>query len=119
MPKGKAIYTIVNGRRTFIGKHVGDSIVREFPFASSVLWQNKSLSFDKRLLDYAKNNDVKTFIFSDLAKRVYLKLSIESVISDGSDGYNGAGLQWYIPMKFAENLEDHTRTSYIKDELVI
>jgi hypothetical protein len=34
----KAIYTVVNDRKTFIGKHIGESIVREFSFASAVLW---------------------------------------------------------------------------------
>ena len=119
MLKGKAIYTTVNGRKTFVGKHIGDAIVREFPFASSVLWQNESLSFDKRLLDYAKNNAVKLFVFSDLVKKLYLKLSLESILSAGSDGYHGAGSQWYIPMKSAEILESYTTTPYIKDELVI
>ena len=46
----KAIYTNVNGKKIFIGKHIEDSIVRECSFASATLWQNKSLSFDKKLL---------------------------------------------------------------------
>ena len=57
--KMKAIYTTVNNRKTFLGKHINNTIVREFPFSKAVLWQNKGLGFDKRLLEYAKENKDK------------------------------------------------------------
>ena len=66
----KAIYTNVNGKKIFIGKHIEDSIVREFSFASATLWQNESLSFDKKLLKYAEDKGVESFIFSDPKKRI-------------------------------------------------
>ena len=55
----KAIYTTVNNRKTFLGKHINNTIIREFPFSKAVLWQSKNLGFDKRLLEYAKENKVK------------------------------------------------------------
>ena len=54
-----AIYTYINGRKTFLGKHIKDEIVREFPFTKAVLWQNKNLGFDIRLLAYAKEHKIK------------------------------------------------------------
>ena len=42
----KAIYTYINGRKTFVGKQINDVIHREFDFSKAVLWQNKELSFD-------------------------------------------------------------------------
>ena len=69
---------MVNDRKTFLGKHVNNTIVREFPFSKAVLWQNKNLGFDKRLLSYAKDNKVKQFIFSDPVKRISLKIGIRA-----------------------------------------
>ena len=115
----KAIYTVVNDKKTFIGKHIGESIVREFSFASAVLWKNESLSFDKKLLRYAEDNKVKLFIFSDSLKKKRLKMDIKSVIDNGSDGHHGAGQQWYIPMGLMDDLKGYVRTAYIRDEVII
>ena len=57
----KAIYTYINGRKTFVGKQINDVIHREFDFSKAVLWQNKELSFDERLLLYAQNQKIKSF----------------------------------------------------------
>ena len=113
----KAIYTVVNDRKTFIGKHIGESIVREF--ASAVLWKNKSLSFDKKLLKYAEDNKVKLFIFSDSLKKKRLKMDIRSIIDNGLDGHNGAGQQWYIPVELMDELKGYVKTTYIRDEIII
>jgi hypothetical protein len=115
----KAIYTKVNGKKIFIGKHIGDSIVREFSFASATLWQNKSLSFDKKLLKYAEDKGVESFIFSDPKKRTQLKIGIESVITNGADGQHGQGNQWYIPKEHMEEMDEYRRTAYVTDEVVI
>ena len=95
--KMKAIYTTVNNRKTFLGKHINNTIVREFPFSKAVLWQNRGLGFDKRLLEYAKENKVKQFIFSDPIKKISLKIGIKAAIFNGEENNYGEGLQWYIP----------------------
>jgi hypothetical protein len=115
----KAIYTTVNGRKIFIGKHIEDSIVREFSFASATLWQNESLSFDKKLLKYAEDKGVESFIFSDPKKKTRLKIGLESAINKGADGQHGQGNQWYIPRKHMEELDGYKRTAYVTDEVVI
>jgi len=68
----KAIYTEINGKKIFVGKHIKNEIIREFPFSKAVLWQNKNLGFDIRLLKYAKEHNVKSFIFSDPVKTISL-----------------------------------------------
>ena len=55
----KAVYIYNRGRKTFIGKHIKDVIYREFAFTRAVLWQNKSLSFDSRMLAYAQSQSGK------------------------------------------------------------
>ena len=69
MTTGKVIYTNVNGKRVILAKHVGNTIMRELPFKQSVLWKTKSFGFNKKLLDYAKQNAVEKFIFADLLKQ--------------------------------------------------
>ena len=114
----KAIYTTVNSRKTFIGKHIDDSIVREFPFNTATLWQKESLSFDKKLLGYAEENGVKSFAFTDPKRGVRLEVSLERAISDGVDGEHGEGDQWYIPK--ASMMEvGYCKTAYISEEVVL
>ena len=113
MTKNKALYIEFNGSYRFIGKHIKNNIIREFPFAKAVLWQNKSFSFDKKLLDYAKQNAVENFVFADLHKNVYLRLSMNSVLQNGSDGDYGYGLQWYVPMSVGEELETYKKSPYV------
>ena len=115
----KAIYTKVTGKKIFRGKHIGDSIVREFSFASATLWQNKSLSFDKKLLKYAEDKGVESFIFSDPRKRTRLKIGLESAINNGAAGQHGQGNQWYIPKEHMEEMDGYRRTAYVTDEVVI
>ena len=115
----KAIYTNVNGKKIFIGKHIEDSIVREFSFASATLWQNKSLSFDKKLLKYAEDKGVESFIFSDPTKKARLKIDTKSAINKGVDGQHGQGNQWYIPKEHMEEMDEYRRTAYVTDEVVI
>jgi len=114
----KAIYTTVNDRKTFIGKHIDDTIVREFPFNTATLWQNESLSFDKKLLGYAEENEVKSFAFTDPIRRVRLEVSLAAAISDGTDGEHGEGDQWYIPKSSMLEV-GYYKTGYITEEVVL
>jgi hypothetical protein len=108
-----AVYTEVNGRKIFLGKHIKDQIFREFPFSKAVLWQNKNLGFDKRLLNYAKQNKVKAFIFSDPIKGISLKIGIRAAINNGKEN------QWYIPKSIMKRLDEYQKTPYAKKERII
>jgi hypothetical protein len=114
-----AIYTEINGRKTFLGKHINNEIVREFPFSKAVLWQDKNLGFDKRLLKYAEENNVKYFIFSDPIKGISLKIGIRAAISNGNQNEFGQGTQWYMPKSIMKRLEKYRKTPYVKKEIVI
>ena len=114
-----AVYTDINGRKTFLGKHIDNEIVREFPFTKAVLWQDKNLGFDKRLLKYAKENDVKSFIFSDPIKGISLKIGIKAAISNGKQNEFGQGQQWYMPKSIMKRLEIYRKTPYVKKEVII
>jgi len=114
-----AIYTDVNNRKTFLGKHIKNEIVREFPFSKAVLWQNKNLGFDKKLLKYAEDNNVKSFIFSDPLKGISLKIGIKAAISNGKEDNFGQGVQWYIPKSIMKKLDTYRKTPYIKKEVII
>ena len=114
-----AVYTDINGRKTFLGKHIDNEIVREFPFTKAVLWQDKNLGFDKRLLKYAKENDVKSFIFSDPLKGISLKIGIKAAISNGKQNEFGQGQQWYMPKSIMKRLEIYRKTPYVKKEVII
>ena len=114
-----AVYTDINGRKTFLGKHIDNEIVREFPFTKAVLWQDKNLGFDKRLLKYAKENNVKSFIFSDPIKGISLKIGIKAAISNGKQNEFGQGQQWYMPKSIMKILEIYRKTPYVKKEVII
>ena len=114
-----AIYTDVNNRKTFLGKHIKNEIVREFPFSKAVLWQNKNLGFDKKLLKYAEDNNVKSFIFSDPIKGISLQIGIKAAISNGEENEFGQGVQWYIPKSIMKKLDTYRKTPYIKKEVII
>ena len=75
----KAIYTFINGRKTFVGKQINDVIHREFDFSKAVLWQNKELSFDERLLLYAQNQKIKSFVFTDIRKKTSFKFGLKKI----------------------------------------
>ena len=113
-----AIYTYINGRKTFLGKHIKDEIVREFPFTKAVLWQNKNLGFDIRLLAYAKEHKIKRFIFSDPVKGFSLRVGIRAAINNGKENEYGKGKQWYIP-KSIMSAEAYRKTPYIKKERIL
>ena len=114
-----AIYTDVNGRKTFLGKHIKNEIVREFPFSKAVLWQNKNLGFDKKLLKYAEENNVKSFIFSDPIKGISLKIGIRAAVSNGKQNEFGQGIQWYMPKSIMKKLDIYRKTPYVKKEVII
>jgi len=114
-----AIYTNINDRKVFLGKHINNEIIREFPFSKAVLWQNKNLGFDKRLLKYAKENNVKSFIFSDPIKGISLKIGIKAALSNGKQNEYGQGTQWYMPKSIMKKLEIYKKTPYIKKEVII
>jgi hypothetical protein len=114
-----AVYTDINGRKTFLGKHINNEIIREFPFSKAVLWQDKNLGFDKRLLKYAKENDVKSFIFSDPIKGISLKIGIRAAVSNGKQNEFGQGTQWYMPKSIMKRLETYRKTPYVKKEVII
>ena len=114
-----AIYATINGRKTFLGKHIRDSIYREFPFSKAVLWQNKKLGFDIRLLKYAKDHKVKSFIFSDPVKAISLKIGVRAAENQGKKGEYGEGTQWYIPKSLMKRLDKYVRTPYAGKEVVL
>ena len=115
----KAIYTSIKGRKTFLGKHIKDTIYREFPFSKAVLWQNKELSFDKRLLDYALKTKVKNFVFTDPIKRISLKAGIKALKNNGYEKEYGEGVQWYFSKQLVNKLPEVAKTPYVKQEVEI
>ncbi len=121
----KAIYAWITPkgqkkeRKTFLGKHIGNTIHREFPFSKAVLWQNKELSFDKRLLDYALETNVKYFVFSDPVKRISLKAGIKALQNNGYEEQYGEGTQWYFSKQLARKLSQQEKTPYVSREVVI
>ena len=115
----KAIYTEINGKKIFVSKHIKNEIIREFPFSKAVLWQNKNLGFDIRLLKYAKEHNVKSFIFSDPVKTISLKIGIKAAENQGKKGEYGEGSQWYIPKSIMKKLNKYKRTPYVKEEYIL
>ena len=121
----KAIYTWITPkgqkkeRKTFLGKHIGNTIHREFPFSKAVLWQNKELSFDRRLLNYALETNVKYFVFTDPIKRISLKAGIKAVENNGYAEQYGEGQQWYFSKQLARKLSQQEKTPYVSNEVVI
>jgi hypothetical protein len=121
METGKVIFTTVNGKRLCLAKHVGNTITRELPFKQSVLWKTKSFSFNKKLLDYAKQNDVEKFIFADLEKKNYVQIGMDAMIQEGSEDDYGYGLNWYVPMSAGVELDTYEKAPYFdkKESIVI
>ena len=121
----KAVYTWITPkgqkkeRKTFLGKHIGNTIHREFPFSKAVLWQNKELSFDKRLLDYALETDIRYIVFTDPIKRISLKVGIKALQNNGYEEQYGEGTQWYFSKQLGRKLSQYERTPYVREEVVI
>tara|TARA_R100000656_G_scaffold33703_2_gene29026 strand:- start:2324 stop:2674 length:351 start_codon:yes stop_codon:yes gene_type:complete len=115
----KAIYTIVNDRKTFLGKHIDDKIIREFSFRTAVLWNGRFLSFDNKLMGYAKDNKIKKFIFIDPVKRTTLSIGIRAAQNNGNlQNHGNQGKQWYIPKDIMKKV-DFFRTPYVSKEVVL
>ena len=116
MTIGKVIYINVNGKRVILAKHVGNTIMRELPFKQTVLWKTKSFGFNKKLLDYAKQNAVEKFIFADLLKQNYVQIGMDAMIQEGSEDNYGCGLSWYVPMDAGVELDTYTPAPYFDKE---
>ena len=121
MKTGKVIYTTIRGKRVILAKHVDNAILRELPFSQSVLWKTKSFGFNKKLLDYAKQNAVEKFIFADLLKQNYIQVGIDAVLQKGSEGDYGYGLSWYVPMSAGVKLDTYEKAPYFdnKENVVV
>lgn len=114
----KAIYIYNRGRKTYIGKHIGDTIFREFAHRRAILWQDNSLSFDAKLLKYAKSKNVKKFVFTDTVKRKSSEIGILSLINNGQKGEHGEGEQWYFPADLPKKIK-YKKTPYVKTEVIL
>ena len=116
----KAIYTEIDGRKTFLGKHIRNTIVREFPFRTSVLWQNKHIGFDIRLLKYAKENKVRSFVFADSTKKESFKIGIKSFDKHHKSKTvnTSQGEQCYINKDWL-NRAEYQKTPYVKNEIIL
>tara|TARA_R100000750_G_C2254067_1_gene61241 strand:- start:85 stop:468 length:384 start_codon:yes stop_codon:yes gene_type:complete len=113
-----AIYTMINDRKTFIGKHIDNTIVREFSFRKAVLWHKGYLGFDKRLLDYAKDAGVKMFIFSEPVKQFSLKIGIRKFNNNKTTYEKSDGNQWYVS-KHLMDKSGYFKTPYVKKEVML
>ena len=116
MKTGKVIYTTIRGKRVILAKHVDNALLRELPFSQSVLWKTKSFGFNKKLLDYAKQNAVEKFIFADLLKQNYIQVGIDAVLQKGSEGDYGHGLSWYVPMSAGVKLDTYEKAPYFDNK---
>jgi len=115
----KAIYVYVNGRKTFVGKHIKDQIVREFDFSKAVLWQNKELSFDKNLLTYAVDEGVKSFIMTNTRNKSSFKFGIQAILNNGHYMKEyGEGEQWYFSKDIGKKVS-FVKTPYVKQETIL
>jgi len=117
----KVIFTTIGDRRVILAKHVDNTILRELPFKQSVLWKTKSFGFNKKLLDYAKQNAVENFIFADLLKQNYVQIGMDAVLQKGSEGDYGHGLSWYVPMSAGVELDTYEKAPYFdkKENMVV
>ena len=115
----KAIYVHVNGKKTFVGKHIKDQIVREFDFSKAVLWQHKELSFDKSLLTYALDKKVKSFIMTNTRNKSSFKFGIQAIVNNGHYMKEyGEGEQWYFSKDIGKKIK-YLRTPYVKQEVIL
>ncbi len=114
----KAIYIYNRGRKTFIGKHINDVIYREFAFNRAVLWQNKSLSFDVRMLEYAQSQNVVKFVFTDTVKKESHEIGIQALINNSHVADHGEGDQHYFPLNLAQKIR-YKKTPYVKSEVTL
>lgn len=115
----KAIYVHVNGKKTFVGKHIKEQIVREFDFSKAVLWQHKELSFDKSLLTYALDNKVKSFIMTNTRNKSSFKFGIQAIVNNGHYMKEyGEGEQWYFSKDIGKKVK-YVKTPYVKQEIIL
>lgn len=115
----KAIYVHVNGKKTFVGKHIKEQIVREFDFSKAVLWQHKELSFDKSLLTYALDNKVKSFIMTNTRNKSSFKFGIQAIVNNGHYMKQyGEGEQWYFSKDIGKKVK-YVKTPYVKQEIIL
>ena len=117
--ENKAIYIHVNGKKTFVGKHIKDQIIREFDFSKAVLWQHKELSFDKSLLTYAIEQKIKSFIMTNTRNKSSFKFGIQAIVNNGHYMKEyGEGEQWYFSKDIGKKIK-YSRTPYVKPEIIL
>ena len=117
--ENKAIYVHVNDKKTFVGKHKKNQIIREFDFSKADLWQHKALSFDKSLLTYALNNKIKSFIMTNTRNKSSFKFCIQAIVNNGHYMKEyGEGEQWYFSKDIGKKIK-YLKTPYVKHEIIL
>ncbi len=111
----KTLYTRYKEKSIIIGKHLGNRIVRELPFSKAVLWKIKSFSLPQKLVDYAERNNVEDFVFADLAKKNYVQIGMDKVLSEGTKDNYGFGPHVYVPMDAGVELDSYEPAPFIDD----
>lgn len=109
----KILYTRRLKRAIIVGKHIDNRIVRELPFSKAVLWKIKSFSLPQKLVDYAERNNVESFVFADLAKKNYVQIGMDKVLSEGTKDNYGFGPHVYVPMDAGVELDSYKPAPFL------
>jgi hypothetical protein len=109
----KILYTRRLKRAIIVGKHIDNRIVRELPFSKAVLWKIKSFSIPQELVDYAERNNVEDFVFADLAKKNYVQIGMDKVLSEGTKDNYGFGPHVYVPMDAGVELDSYKQAPFL------
>lgn len=109
----KILYTRRLKRAIIVGKHIDNRIVRELPFSKAVLWKIKSFSIPQELVDYAERNNVEDFVFADLAKKNYVQIGMDKVLSEGTKDSYGLGPHVYVPMDAGVELDSYEPAPFL------
>ncbi len=112
----KTIWTRYKNKPILIGKHIDNNIIRELPFNKAILWKLNSFSLPQKLVDYAERNAVENFIFADLLKQQYVKISMQSVLEKSTKDDYGFGPHVYVPVDEGVELESYVKAPYTDKE---
>ncbi len=112
-----ALYLTIDGQRKFVGKHIGNTIYRDFPFSKAKLRKGDALGSDIRLLEYARYHNVAGFVFTDPKKKVSLAISIDNLEKHyfESEENPKEGRQFRVNMEHLKKIK-HIKTDYTNFE---
>ena len=92
--------------RINLGKFEGDEYIKEVVFSKAVLWSQRKLSLQMRIMDDVKKKHIKKIVFIDKIKGEKWVFSVKKVIDKMRLESHGQEKQYYFPIDIKSETVD-------------